>query len=90
MYWNFQAVATPQTTTTVGFIVWITSSIVLGIIFLGIHLWWSKQPNNQKYLKISKEEGILVFIKRKIFLMIAFMFLVSLISAIMSLISWLN
>lgn len=87
MYWSFQAVTTPQTTTTVGFIVWITSSIVLGILFLAIHLWWSKRPNNQKYLKINKEEGILVFIKRKIFLMISFMFLVSLISSIMTLVS---
>lgn len=87
MYWNFQAVTTPQTTTTVGFIVWITSSIVLGILFLAIHLWWSKRPNNQNYWKINKEEGILVFIKRKIFLMISFMFLVSLISSIMTLVS---
>lgn len=86
MYWNFQAVTTPQTITTVGFIVWITSSIVLGILFLGIHLWRSKRPNNQKYLKINKEEGILLFIKRKIFLMISFMFLFLMISSIMTLV----
>lgn len=72
------------------FIVWITSSVIIGLIFLFLHFWWIKRPSNQKYLKIRKEEGVLTYIKRNIFLMFSFIFLISLITAITTLIAWLH
>jgi len=90
MVWNYLETYTPITNSWTGFIVWILTSIIFIMVFLLVHRWWINKPTNKKYLKIKKEEGILVFIKRNIFLMLAFIFLISLISAIFTLINWLR